>query len=205
MTKFNICLLAAAVSLGMSTAYAAGSLDGLEMDVLDAGAKPARAASRIALPQSAGDERDYGAENAGSVSAATESAGDAVQGQGLSPDEPNGSGAGAISIVIDETPVKEPVDPEADGEASIEPAYPIDEESGDTKPDYVDGDVIDENETPTEDEQVFTILPYPYEGDSGAIGDDTAPGDESSPSEDFSEGGPFVDEAESDQSTSLDD
>lgn len=59
--KFNAVLLAAAASFVLSAGHAAGPLDGLEMDVLDVHETPARASSRITLPQISADDREFGA------------------------------------------------------------------------------------------------------------------------------------------------
>ena len=63
MRKVNLLLLVVGVSLGISAGHAGGVLQGLEMDVMDAGETASQATSRIKLPR-AGAAIIYGQSRA---------------------------------------------------------------------------------------------------------------------------------------------
>lgn len=107
MRKLSICLIAATALLGAPAAYAADSLEGLEMDVMDANGTPNEASTKVlALPDEASEQarehaqsgldtanaaREGGAEfGAAAAEAAREGRGDASGNRGPPEGTPDG-------------------------------------------------------------------------------------------------------------------
>ena len=68
MRKANVFLLVTGVLLGVSAGHAGGVLQGLEMDVMDAGETASQATSRISLPRAGTGADDGSPDYAGLVS-----------------------------------------------------------------------------------------------------------------------------------------
>lgn len=74
MRKLSICLIAAMAVLGVPAAYADDSLDGLEMDVMDASGTPNEASTKVlTLPDEASDQaREHAQSGLDNANAARE-------------------------------------------------------------------------------------------------------------------------------------
>ena len=128
MRILPLCLLTAIAVLGVSTAQAESTLQGLEMDVMNANETPSQAAARIALPRpgnSGAYGPDYGESLAGQVRVGggltAESAGNGPV-VGITVGEPVPVGG---DEVVDDVPPD--ADPGADDGGVVDPTeVPID-------------------------------------------------------------------------------